>query len=204
MCQRSRRQSDPEASGGKVRFRNRSEPEPNARSGFKFSEYLNLNARFGSAFGGDQARSNAERKIEPEVKISVTLTANQHHGTSMLSAHNLAQDVMRANPTPLGTILYIRTTSSGLDTRIGLPPVAVVTVPRHPWHGYPSRAVEDFSLRKTARKTRPSRPWNGFSVPTLTVPLVSAFEASRVLNMPLNEISEQLKYRNLPRIDGGV
>ncbi|KAJ7270989.1 ankyrin repeat-containing domain protein [Mycena rebaudengoi] len=70
---------------------------------------------------------------------------------------------------------------------VGLPPVAVVTVPRHPWHGYPSRAVEDFSLRKTARKTRPSRPWNGFSVPTLTVPLVSAFEASRVLNMPLNE-----------------
>ncbi|KAJ7244555.1 hypothetical protein C8J57DRAFT_1242880 [Mycena rebaudengoi] len=86
----------------------------------------------------------------------------------------------------------------------GLPPVAVVTVPRHPWHGYPSRAVEDFSLRKTARKTRPSRPWNGFSVPTLTVQLVSAFDASRVLNMPLNEISEQLKYRNLPRIDGGV
>ncbi|KAJ7256014.1 hypothetical protein C8J57DRAFT_1235909 [Mycena rebaudengoi] len=90
------------------------------------------------------------------------------------------------------------------EERVWLPPVAVVTVPRHPWHGYPSRAVEDFSLRKTARKTRPSRPWNGFSVPTLTVPLVSAFEASRVLNMPLNEISEQLKYRNLPRIDVGV
>ncbi|KAJ7290769.1 hypothetical protein C8J57DRAFT_1213408 [Mycena rebaudengoi] len=90
-----------------------------------------------------------------------------------------------------------------LPKPLGLP-VAVVTVPRHPWHGYPSRAVEDFSLRKTARKTRPSRPWNGFSVPTLTVPLVSAFEASRVLNMPLNEISEQLKYRNLPRADGGV
>ncbi|KAJ7247461.1 hypothetical protein C8J57DRAFT_1240789 [Mycena rebaudengoi] len=54
------------ASGGKVRFRNR------------FSEYLNLNARFGSAFGGDQARSNAKRKIEPEVKISVTSTANEN------------------------------------------------------------------------------------------------------------------------------
>ncbi|KAJ7289906.1 hypothetical protein C8J57DRAFT_1214225 [Mycena rebaudengoi] len=86
--------------GGKVRFRNQSEPEPN----------LNRTCvrRSGSAFGGDQARSNAERKVEPEVIISVTSTANQHHDTSMLSAHNLAQDVMCANPTPLGTILYIQ------------------------------------------------------------------------------------------------
>ncbi|KAJ7089015.1 hypothetical protein C8R44DRAFT_861554 [Mycena epipterygia] len=37
-------------SGGKVRFGNR------------FSEYLNLNRKFGSAFGGEQARSNAEPK----------------------------------------------------------------------------------------------------------------------------------------------
>jgi hypothetical protein len=53
-------------SGGNVRFGNRSEPEPNARSAFRFSECLNLNARFGSAFGGDQARSNPQHKIEPE------------------------------------------------------------------------------------------------------------------------------------------
>ncbi|KAJ6489885.1 hypothetical protein C8R45DRAFT_1138723, partial [Mycena sanguinolenta] len=42
-----------------VRFGNRSEPEPNARSAFRFSECLNLNRR---AFGGEQARSNAEPK----------------------------------------------------------------------------------------------------------------------------------------------
>ncbi|KAJ7263322.1 hypothetical protein C8J57DRAFT_1629244, partial [Mycena rebaudengoi] len=66
----SRHRSQLDPSGGKVRFRNRC------------SEYLNLNARFGSAFGGDQARSNAERKIEPEVKISVTSTANEvQHST---------------------------------------------------------------------------------------------------------------------------
>ncbi|KAJ7846723.1 hypothetical protein B0H14DRAFT_3867653 [Mycena olivaceomarginata] len=39
--------------------------------GARFSEFPNLNARFGSAFGGNQARSNTERKIEPEVAISV-------------------------------------------------------------------------------------------------------------------------------------
>jgi hypothetical protein len=35
------------------------------------TEFPNLKARFGSAFGGNQARLNAECKIEPEVAISV-------------------------------------------------------------------------------------------------------------------------------------
>ncbi|KAJ7256706.1 hypothetical protein C8J57DRAFT_1235569 [Mycena rebaudengoi] len=71
---------------------------------------------------------------------------------------------------------------------VGLPPVAVGTVPRHPWHGYPSRSVENFLVGKTGRKTRPSRPWNGSTVPTLmklpvTVSVPSQFKY--IFDLPL-------------------